>query len=179
VIVGDGTRTVEQLVRADARASLLAETYLRRFDRIRDRVLEDGQPLRLVEAGNHAQGCIFLDGTHLWSSALEGRINAISVDLPEFYIGRYDVRFRSIEEFRMGKGFKILELNGAASEATSAYDSTKSLREAYGILFRQWELVFAIGDENRRRGHRADPLAKIISAWQHYRQGSLCHPLAD
>jgi len=179
VIVGDGTRTVEQLVRADARASLLAETYLRRFDRIRDRVLEDGQPLRLVEAGNHAQGCIFLDGTHLWSSALEERINAISVDLPEFYIGRYDVRFRSIEEFRMGKGFKILELNGAASEATSAYDSSKSLREAYGILFRQWELVFAIGDENRRRGHRADPLAKIISAWQHYRQGSLCHPLAD
>ncbi|HEY5778455.1 MAG TPA: VTT domain-containing protein [Terrimicrobiaceae bacterium] len=179
VIVGDGTRTVEQLVRADARASLLAETYLRRFDRIRDRVLEDGQPLRLVEAGNHAQGCIFLDGTHLWSSALEERINAISVDLPEFYIGRYDVRFRSIEEFRMGKGFKILELNGAASEATSAYDSTKSLREAYGILFRQWELVFAIGDENRRRGHRVDPLAKIISAWQRYRQGSLCHPLAD
>jgi membrane protein DedA with SNARE-associated domain len=179
VIVGDGTRTVEQLVRADARASLLAETYLRRFDRIRDRVLEDGQPLRLVEAGNHAQGCIFRDGMHLWSSALEERINAISVDLPEFYIGRYDVRFRSIEEFRMGKGFKILELNGAASEATSAYDSTKSLREAYGILFRQWELVFAIGDENRRRGHRADPLAKIISAWQRYQQGSLCHPLAD
>ena len=179
VIVGDGTRTVEQLVRADARASLLAETYLRRFDRIRDRVLEDGQPLRLVEAGNHAQGCIFRDGMHLWSSTLEERINAISIDLPEFYIGRYDVRFRSIEEFRMGKGFKILELNGAASEATSAYDSTKSLREAYGILFRQWELVFAIGDENRRRGHRADPLAKIISAWQRYRQGSLCHPLAD
>ena len=179
VMVGDGTRTVEQLVRADARASLLAETYLRRFDRIRDRVLEDGQPLRLVEAGNHAQGCIFRDGMHLWSSALEERINAISVDLPEFYIGRYDVRFSSIEEFRMGKGFKILELNGAASEATSAYDSTKSLREAYGILFRQWELVFAIGDENRRRGHRADPLAKIISAWQRYQQGSLCHPLAD
>jgi len=116
---------------------------------------------------------------HLWSGALEERINAISIDLPEFYIGRYDVRYRSIEEFRMGKGFKILELNGAASEATSAYDSTKSLREAYGILFRQWELVFAIGDENRRRGHRADPLAKIISAWQRYRQGSLCHPLAD
>ena len=179
VMVGDGTRTVEQLVRADARASLLAETYLRRFNRIRDRALEDGQPLRLVEAGNHAQGCIFRDGMHLWGSALEERINAISVDLPEFYIGRYDVRFSSIEELQMGKGFKILELNGAASEATSAYDSTKSLREAYGILFRQWEIVFAIGDENRRRGHRADPLAKIISASQRYQQGSLCHPLAD
>lgn len=61
---------------------------------------------------------------------------------------------------RKGEGFTILELNGAASEATNAYDSGNSLCEAYRTLFRQWELVFAIADENRRRGHRADPLAK-------------------
>jgi hypothetical protein len=35
------------------------------------------------------------------------------------------------------------------------------LREVYRILFKQWERVFA--DENRRRGHRAEPLAKIFS----------------
>lgn len=62
-------------------------------------------------------------------------------------------------------------LNGAASEATSAYDSSKSLREAYRILFQQWDLVFAIGDENR-----GDWLEKILSEWQ---ECSLCHPLAD
>lgn len=179
VISGNGVRTVEELIRADARASILAETYLRRFDRKRNFVLAPGETLRLVEAGNHAQGCIFRDGTHLWSSRLEARINALSEDLPGFYIGRYDVRFRSVEEFRMGEGFAILELNGAASEATSAYDAGKSLREAYAILFQQWELVFAIGDENRRRGHRADPLATIFSEWRRYQERSLCHPLAD
>jgi hypothetical protein len=52
------------------------------------------------------------------------------------------------------EGFAIHELNGAASEATSAYDSGKSLREAYRILFQQWDLLFAIGGEKRRRGHR-------------------------
>lgn len=54
-------------------------------------------------------------------------------------------------------------MNGAASEATSAYDADKSLREGYSILFKQWEFVFAIAGENRLRGHRADPLAKIFS----------------
>jgi membrane protein DedA with SNARE-associated domain len=179
VVVGDGNKTVEQLIRTDARASLLAETYLRRFDHLRDCILEKGRSLRLVEAGNHAQGCIFRDGMHLWSSALEARIDAISRDLPGFFIGRYDVRFTSIEEFRAGRGFKILELNGAASEATSAYDASKSLREAYRILFEQWELVFAIGAENRRRGHSPDRLTNLLAEWKRYQQRSLCHPLAD
>ncbi|HEU4678215.1 MAG TPA: hypothetical protein VFS35_01760, partial [Terrimicrobiaceae bacterium] len=179
VLVGDGRSTVEELIRADARASLLAETYLRRFDHCRTRVLADHKTLRLVEAGNHAQGCIFRDGMRFWSRELKEQVDAISSRLPGFFIGRYDVRFRSIEEFRAGQGFKILELNGAASEATSAYDSGKSLREAYGILFQQWELVFAIGAANRQRGYRPDAVTKILAEWQSYRQASLCHPLAD
>lgn len=179
VLVGDGRSTVEELIRADARASLLAETYLRRFDHCRTRVLPDHETLRLVEAGNHAQGCIFRDGMRFWSRELEEQVDAISSRLPGFFIGRYDVRFRSIEEFRAGQGFKILELNGASSEATSAYDSGNSLREAYGILFQQWDLVFAIGAANRRRGYRPDAVKKILAEWHSYRRASLCHPLAD
>jgi hypothetical protein len=91
-------------------------------------------------------------------------------------VGRYDVRFGLI---RMGEGIAILELNGAASEATNAYDSSKSLRDVYRILFQQWELVFTVGDQNRRRGHRWDSLAKFLSEWRRYQECSLCHPLAD
>jgi hypothetical protein len=179
VLIGDGQRTVEALILADPRASLLSEIYLRRFDRIRDRVLMRGQSLRLVEAGNHAQGCLFRDGSHLWSRELEARLDAISQALPGFCIGRYDIRFSSIADLQAGRGFKILELNGAASEATSAYDSSKSLRQAYGLLFRQWELVFAIGVENRQHGHRPDPISRILREWLRYQRYSLCYPLAD
>ena len=70
----------------------------------------------------------------------------------------------------------ILQLNGAASEVTSAYDGRKSFRQAYGLLFKQWELVFTIGDENRRRGSPRSSLAQIVSEWCRYRQRSLCHP---
>ena len=137
------------------------------------------QALRLVEAGNHAQGCIFRDGIGLLSRQLEDRISSISEGLPGFYVGRYDVRFASHEQFVRGEWFTTLELNGAASEATSAYDSSKSLREAYQILFKQSELVFAIGDQNRRLGCRRNSLAKIFSEWLRYREYGLCHPLAD
>lgn len=180
VIVGDGHRTIAELIRADGRARLLAGTYLRRFQEKAELVLPLGESLRLVEAGNHAQGCIFRDGMHLWSEQLEARFDDISRKLSGFYIGRYDVRFASPEEFRQGRGFKILELNGAASEATSAYDaSSKSLRDAYRLLFKQWELVFAIGRDNRRRGCREDSLRTIASEWWRYQSRSLCHPLAD
>jgi membrane protein DedA with SNARE-associated domain len=178
-ILGDGERTLEELIRADSRAAIIAKTYLRRFAHRRDCILAPGQALRLVEAGNHAQGCIFRDGMRFWSRQLEERINAISGGLPGFYVGRYDVRFASVEQFTKGEGFKILELNGAASEATSAYDSSKSLGDAYRILFGQWELVFAIGDQNRRLGYRGNSLGRIVSEWLRYREYSLCHPLAD
>ena len=62
-------------------------------------------------------------------------------------------------DIRRGENFKILELNGAASEATSIYDTRNSLFRAYAILFRQWDLVFAIGAANRKLGHRPAALA--------------------
>ena len=90
-----------------------------------------------------------------------------------------DVRFGSIEQFVREEAFTILELNGAASEATSAYDSSKSLREAYRILLKQRKLVFAIGDQNRQLGCRGVSMAKILSEWLRHREYSLRHPLAD
>ncbi|MBN9553707.1 MAG: D-alanine--D-alanine ligase, partial [Alphaproteobacteria bacterium] len=178
-VAGDGVRTVEQLIRADARAVIMADTYLKRHRAIRDRVLAAGERLKLVEAGNPCQGCIFRDGMHLWSAALEERIDQISRKMPGFYIGRYDVRYAADEDLMRGENFKILELNGASSEATSIYDARNSLFRAYAILFRQWDLVFAIGAANRRLGHRPAALALLREEWKKYQQLSACYPLAD
>src|SRR6266566_1112825 len=77
-ITGDGVRAFEELLGADRRASLIARTYLRRFPHLRGRVLPSGERVRLVEAGNHCQGCIFRDGSQLLSGALRDRIDHIS-----------------------------------------------------------------------------------------------------
>ncbi|MBS0280556.1 MAG: DedA family protein [Proteobacteria bacterium] len=178
-ITGDGQRTVEQLILDDSRAAIMARTYLHRHRAVRGKVLMAGERLKLVEAGNHCQGCIFRDGMHLWSPELEARIDQISRQVPDFFIGRYDVRYAEDGDILAGKNFKILELNGAASEATSIYDSRNSIFQAYATLFRQWDLVFAIGAANRKLGHRPATVSLLRDEWKKYQQLSACYPMAD
>ncbi len=142
-------------------------------------MLRAGESLKLVEAGNHAQGCIFRDGAHLWSEELERRVDEISQRLDGFFIGRYDIRYSSDDDLRAGKNFQIIELNGAASEATNIYDARNSLWSAYRTLFRQWELVFAIGAANRARGCAPDRLAPLWRAWREAARGMATLPMAD
>jgi len=179
VVIGDGRSTLEELILNDQRASIIAETYLHRFEKGRSRILKTGEHVRLVEAGNHAQGCIFKDGMHLWSVELETCIDTISKQINGFFIGRYDLRYSDSELLRTGQSFQILELNGASAEATSAYDASKSLIQAYALLFKQWDLVFQIGFHNRALGQQPESALKILSEWSDYRQRSQCYPAAD
>jgi hypothetical protein len=165
-VTGDGTASVEELVRRDPRARHLAETYLGRLGARRTEVLPAGRSLTLVEAGNHAQGCIFRDGMHLLTPQLERRIDEMSRKLAGFFIGRYDLRCPSLDDLRAGRGLQVVELNGAASEATSVYDARNSLWTAYRTLCRQWGLVFAVGAANRARGGVAR-LARLPQARRH------------
>ncbi len=178
-IVGDGRSAISELIRRDPRARFIASRYLCRFESRRDEVLTTGEALKLVEAGNHAQGCIFQDGMHLCTPALVERIDEISQRLSGFYIGRYDIRFASEDDLRAGKNFQIIELNGAASEATSIYDARNSLADAYRTLFRQWNLVFAIGAVNRKRGFAPMKLSVIWREWRKYSRLSSTYPAAD
>jgi membrane protein DedA with SNARE-associated domain len=178
-VTGDGRRTLAELIAADERARLIARTYLQRFADKQDTVVPAGERLRLVEAGNHCQGCIFQDGWHLYSEELRRVIDQISRALPGFCIGRYDVRYTSENELRAGRGFIIVELNGAASEATNIYDARNSLWSAYRTLYRQWELVYAIGAENRRRGARATTARSLWRDWRDYQRQAVYYPPAD
>jgi membrane protein DedA with SNARE-associated domain len=179
VLTGDGESTVAELIQNDPRAKLIAQTYLKRFAARANEVLPAGETLKLVESGNHAQGCIFRDGMRLNSSPLTARIDEISRKLNGFFIGRYDIRFASEDDLRAGKNFSIIELNGAASEATSIYDARNSLWSAYRTLFRQWELVFAIGAENRRRGFVPTKLLPVWKKWREFAKISTTYPAAD
>jgi membrane protein DedA with SNARE-associated domain len=179
IVTGDGIHTVEELIRADSRAALMARTYLRRFGSCRYEVLAAGEILKLVETGNHAQGCIFRDGMRLHTNALERAIDEISQKLPGFFIGRYDIRYQNEEDFKQGRNFQIVELNGATSEATSIYDPRNSLFSAYRTLFQQWRLVFDIGARNKANGHTPSSLVMLWRNWRQYSTAALSYPLAD
>ncbi len=179
VLTGDGQSTVSELIWADSRARFMAEKYHQRLKGREQEVLPLGQTLKLVEAGNHAQGCIFRDGMRFWSLELAERIDEISRKVPGFYIGRYDIRYSNEEDLRAGRNFKIIELNGAASEATSIYDSRNSVFNAYRTLFRQWDLVFSIGAANRRHGWAPTCLSALWKNWREYAGYAASYPVAD
>ena len=64
-ITGDGIHTVEELIRTDHRAALMARTYLRRFAPRRDEILAPGEilswwkPAITRRAAFFAMECIF------------------------------------------------------------------------------------------------------------------------
>ena len=132
-----------------------------------------------MEAGNHCQGCIFLDGADLLTEELLEVFDAVGRKLPEFFVGRYDIRYESDSELRAGRNFKIIELNGAASEATNIYDSSNSIWSAYATLYRQWEIVYRIGAENRRRGNRPARWWAVVKDWLAFSSQAVEFPVAD
>ncbi len=178
-ITGDGKSTIAELIWRDDRARFMANKYLQRLGSRQNEVPAAGETQPLVQAGNHAQGCIFRDGMRWNTPALEERIDEISKNVSGFFIGRYDLRFASEEDLRAGKNFQIIELNGAAAEATSIYDARNSLWSAYRTLFRQWELVFAIGAENRRRGAVPMTFLRCCREWRNYSALAVTYPAAD
>jgi membrane protein DedA with SNARE-associated domain len=178
-VSGNGHSTISELVWADPRAKFMAAKYLERLKGRQHEVLPAGETLRLVEAGNHAQGCIFKDGMHLCTPELSDRVDAISRKFPGFYIGRYDIRYSHKDDIAAGRNFQIVELNGAASEATSIYDSRNSLFAAYRTLFKQWKLVFAIGAANRNKGFEPTPIEALWREWRQYSRHAVTFPVAD
>lgn len=152
-VVGDGRRTLEELILADERAVCMASTYGRLHADALWEVPDAGELVQLVELGTHCRGAVFLDGDWAKTDALEAAIDEVARDFEGFHFGRFDIRAASAEAFVQGRGFKVVELNGVTSEATNIYDPTNGLVDAYRVLFAQWRLAFEIGAENRRRGH--------------------------
>jgi hypothetical protein len=163
---GDGRRTLRQLILADPRAGRLSHLYLpRHADRL-DTVPAPGEPIRLAFAGSHSRGSIFRDGTGLITPAMTARFDAIAQAMPEFWFGRFDIRFEDIGRLQAGEGFTILEINGAGAEMTHVWDRATPLAKARRDLMEQYRLLFTIGRANRDRGHRGQGLIDFIRAYR-------------
>jgi hypothetical protein len=158
-VLGDGRSSLRRLIESDARASRLMHLYRQRLGARLDEVPAEGETVPLVHTGNHCKGAIFRNGQRYVTAAMEAAFAAICDEIPEFYFGRFDVRFHALGDLQAGRGFTIIEVNGAGSEATHIWDRQTTLLEAYRGLFMQVRLAFEIGAVNRRRGMK--PLSGI------------------
>ena len=164
-VFGDGHSTLRELILSDRRAGRIAHVYLPRHTKRLDEIIPAGEPFRLAFAGSHSRGTIFRNGQSYITPKLTALFDRIADTIPEFYFGRFDVRFGSIAELERGENFKIVEINGAGGEATHIWDSRTKLIDAYRTLFRQNAQLWKIGALNRRRGYRP---ARFRDVWRAY-----------
>lgn len=161
---GDGKTTLRELIKNDERGKYYFELLSEELKPEMDLILEKGELKRLVFIGNHVRGTTFLNANHLINEKLEGVFDAIGKQQPDFYIGRFDLRAKSIEELENGTGFKIMELNGVNSEPAHIYDPKMSLIKAYKDLFSHWNRVYKLCVANHKRGVPYDKTSVVIKA---------------
>jgi len=167
-VTGDGKHDLEHLILKDARAVCMAPFYLRMQDDRRYMVPAEDETIQLVELGTHCRGAVFHDGGWIKTIELERAIDELSQGFDGFHFGRFDIRTPSLDELRLGRGFKVIELNGVTSESTNIYDPGNGLFYAYTILMKQWRIAFKIGNRNRRLGIKPASIREVIKALAEY-----------
>ncbi|MEM9000778.1 MAG: D-alanine--D-alanine ligase [Bacteroidota bacterium] len=152
-VSGDGKSSVLQLIKKNPRSHLQLVVLKKRWGVALERVLAKDEKFVLVPYGSHTRGAKFVDRTGDCNARLVKTIDAICSQIPEFYYGRLDILYHSFEELSQGKNFKIIEVNGAGSEATHIYDPKHSLFFAWKEITRHWNLLCDISISNHKKGH--------------------------
>jgi hypothetical protein len=93
---------------------------------------------------------------------LEQIFDAIAREVPGFFVGRFDVRYSSLEELKRGEGFAIVEYNGAGGEPTHIWDPRTSIIATYAGLLGHLRCLYVVGAENRARGARPMALRTLV-----------------
>lgn len=165
-VLGDGVSTMRSLLARDWRLSGRSALYAGL-----DHVPNSGEVAMLSTVWSHRMGGRYRDLSSAITPALEEAIDAIASSMPDMHVARFDVRFASLSGLAAGREFRIIEINGAGSEAIEFFDDSVPFLAAYrGILAKQ-AMVFAIAAQNRRRGFRPCGWRALAAAFR--RQGAL------
>ncbi len=178
-VTGDGRSTLRALILADPRAGRVPHLYLPRLQGLLHTVPAAGERVPLVFVGNHCKGSVFEDATGERTDALANLVEEVARALPEFHFGRIDVRFTSRAALHRGEGLRIIEINGAGSEATHIWDPRTSLMEAWRTQFQHYGAAFRIGAANRARGYRPSSIPDTLRLWRLQRRLMASYPLND
>ena len=185
-VIGDGKSTMYELIENNPRTGFKAKYYLGNSsahlglskERL-DEIPPEGKMIRLSFIGSIRTGGIYRDGRQFITPALSEKLDEIARSIPEFYFGRFDVRFRSTDHLQAAEDFYIIEINGAGSEPIHAWDPEVPFFKLYRELFKTQSLMFRIAAENRKRGFKPEGIRQFLkSVRKEYRLLALYPPSA-
>lgn len=151
-VTGDGISTIEELIKKNPRHEMQLKVLQKEYGKRLQEILSKEELLNVVPYGNHIRGAKFIDASHLISDQLNKTINEMCIQIPDFYFGRFDIMYTTIEELEREENFAIVELNGAASEPTHIYDPKHSIFFAWKELARHITYMYEISVLNHKNG---------------------------
>lgn len=148
-IKGDGQKSVEDLLKENDRFFLQLKTIKKHKVVNLDTILNEGEEIELVPYGNHCRGTKFIDESKQIDKDLTEVINKICDKIPDFYFGRFDIRFNNYENLKQGKQFSVIEINGAGSEPTHIYDPNHTIFFAWKEIIKHLKILYSISKQNK------------------------------
>ncbi len=163
LIAGDGKRTVEEHLKSNSAGRRVLQQCRQHHRDVLQKIIPKHTFFRVTIFGSHTLGTIFRNGSSFIDDALCQRVNLLAQGLPNFYFGRFDIKCRSLNDFKAGKNFKVLEINAASAEMTHIWDPEGSLLETWSALIQQISFLFKIGHEIRKTGRIPPKLHTVIT----------------
>ncbi|MBN9349140.1 MAG: hypothetical protein J0H55_00510 [Chitinophagaceae bacterium] len=151
-VSGDGVHTLKELILENPKAKKQIEMLKKKFGDSFEKIIPEGEIIKLSHAGNHNRGAHFIDLKNEIDENLTMMLDKISLSIDDFFYGRYDIMCQSIEDLKKGKNFYILEYNGCGAEPNHFYDTGYTLKEAYLEIMMHWKKLFTISRYNHMRG---------------------------
>lgn len=158
---GDGKTSLRMFIESNERAYFQKSYLYMKYHNRMEEILPEGEVWVLEKIGNHNRGTYFYDSFLLKTKELEEAVNAVALNLKNFYYGRFDVKAKSIEDFKKGH-FKVIEVNGVNSEPTHIYDLKYSIVKAYKEVFRHLNIQQKIAQQQRGKGVRTPRMKTFV-----------------
>jgi hypothetical protein len=170
-VLGDGEHSIAELIAAKPRtkdkmrlySAMLRPTALERVPRVGERTI-------LTTVASTRIGGLYEDATHAITDALSATVDGLCRSMGGFEYGRLDVRFGGMEDLRQGR-FKIIEINGAGSEAIQYWDPRLSIRRAFAGVFAKQRELYELAAEARGLGRKPIGVWALLRA--HFKQQCL------
>lgn len=151
-VIGDGKKTLSQLIEDSDRARFQKKRLEKEFADKWNVTIPTNEKILLEPIGNHCRGTKFLDANNLITEKNVAAFDEIMKPLANYYYGRFDIKVSSISDFKEGKGIKIMEVNGVASEPAHIYDPKTPILKAYQAIFWHMKIIQVISFQNKKDG---------------------------
>jgi hypothetical protein len=160
-VVGDGKRTVEQLLNDTPRNSIYDKLVKDEFPKRLNNIPSLDEKYVVHRIGNHIKGTRFIDANSYITDKLNNTFTILGDAVDGVFYGRYDLKVPSYEDLIAGKNIKIFELNGVSSEPGHIYDQANVFKAYYGLA-EHWLRLIEVSHQNMKKGVKTTPLSTFL-----------------